>query len=428
MANEDLRVFTQPVSNSRLASSLGALPRQGGQEREKEEKEQVEQVPQPAATTQEKIDQASEEMLRESDLPESEKKKVRRDRQNIDKITNATARAAQAEAQGEEPSIKDKFLGALTFFLPEIVGGATGALIGGSEGLVAGVERGGVLGQQLRDAEIQQRQLGQKDRALDIQEDRAQMLGPGGVAPRALQQSDFIDVETGTPAIFNPNTGQYFTAEGEIIPAERIASGVQERFERSQSLREKGDERQSAKAAELSNTQVSSLANIGKVESGLNRIEKLADRVNTGILAGPTQSAGELAGLSSADFTQLKTETSNLINDYTKALSGAQVSEAEAVRIARVIPSVNDDDDVFKTKLNTFRDIVKANKGELSKAIEQGQPLKQSTINNMINKVDSALGEASREATKRGSVAVRGGMSEEQRKRLEELRAKYKGQ
>ena len=76
----------------------------------------------------------------------------------------------------------------------------------------------------------------------------------------------------------------------------------------------------------------------------------------------------------------MKTETANALASYVKSLSGTQVTEAEAVRLQKIIPGEGDAPSVFETKLRAFERIVRANKRAFKKAILQGQPLKAGTI------------------------------------------------
>ena len=89
-------------------------------------------------------------------------------------------------------------------------------------------------------------------------------------------------------------------------------------------------------------------------------------------------------------YTELKSETSDSLAKYVQSISGAQVSEQEARRLGRIIPSTKDADKTFDAKLKVFERIIKQNKENLEKAIQSGQPLKK------LNGLESAIQEISK--------------------------------
>jgi len=72
---------------------------------------------------------------------------------------NAIIDNKQKEQENKKPNVKNSFMEALTFFLPNIVGLAAGGLIGGAEGAVLGEEKGGQLGTGLREYRLKQEEL-----------------------------------------------------------------------------------------------------------------------------------------------------------------------------------------------------------------------------------------------------------------------------
>ncbi len=84
----------------------------------------------------------------------------------------------------------------------------------------------------------------------------------------------------------------------------------------------------------------------------LAEIAKTKGKVNTGFFATPAQSALERFGLASEEFTQVKADTANVINNIISQLSGANVPESEMARLLNGLPDPGDDDNVFTTKLN----------------------------------------------------------------------------
>jgi len=291
----------------------------------------------------------------------------------------AITRNAQNAADNKKGSVKDAFVESLSFFLPQLLGMGVGALIGGAEGAVEGGEQAGKLSGAFLDYKLKKQEL----------EKSSQMK------QKAMQQSGFVDSKTGVPAIFDPNSGQYVDPSGNVIPSNRIREAVQGRFE--------------AKEAKLSDVQQEQLRAFNDVNASLDRISKLKPKVNTGVAALPYQSGLEKIGMSSKDFTALKTEVKSVSNNYIKAITGAQMSEPEAERLMAVIPQMDDDDNVFNTKLATFREIISGNKQAFAESIRTGQPLKRETIDNILKKVDTVVGNKSgtiRRKTKDGKIAI----------------------
>ena len=156
-------------------------------------------------------------------------------------------------------------------------------------------------------------------------------------------------------------------------------------------------------AAQLSEQQTKSFGDIEAVTRGLERITALKGGVNTGPVASRGQSALELVGQASPEFTELKAETEANVAAYIKAISGAQASDLEVQRLKRVAPTITDDDETFNNKLNAYSKIIEASKKSLAKAIATGQPLKKGTIDDIIDEFSGK--EAGTEETPRQRLA-----------------------
>lgn len=291
-----------------------------------------------------------------------------------------------------KPSVTNSFLEALTFMIPTALGAGVGAVIDGGEGAVAGAEYAGNLQKSFIDYKTKQQEL--RNKQLTIENNLK-------AKPKTIQQSGFIDKNTGEPAIFDPNTGIYKTSSGRVISSKDLKEGVQGRFE--------------AKAAEVSDKQQDAIKAVSETSNAIKRIKELKPKVNTGAFISPYQSSKEVFGLADKEFTELKTEVKSVSNNYIKAITGAQMSEAEAERLMAVIPQIDDDDNVFNTKLETFEKIINANKDALLESIKSGQPLKRETINKMLKSLD-----------KKSPPTNKPLMSDEQRSRLQELKNKYR--
>ena len=92
-------------------------------------------------------------------LPTHVRKNVELESLNVDNVTASAAQSQQDKAQGKQPSVKDQFFEAITFFLPTIVGGVVGGALEGSAGAFQGSKIGMEAGKQYRDYQLaQQRQ------------------------------------------------------------------------------------------------------------------------------------------------------------------------------------------------------------------------------------------------------------------------------
>ena len=98
------------------------------------------------------------------ELNSIEKKHLQEEMSNPEQIVEKISSNQEKKQVGGKPSVKDNFMEALTFFLPNIVGMGIGALISGTEGAVAGEIKGGQLGTSLREYGLKRRELELKER------------------------------------------------------------------------------------------------------------------------------------------------------------------------------------------------------------------------------------------------------------------------
>jgi hypothetical protein len=87
-----------------------------------------------------------------------------------------------------------------------------------------------------------------------------------------------------------------------------------------------------------------------------------------------------LAGLDPDSFAQLKASAAGTVLNATKMLQGARPSDLDLEYVERIVPSENDDDDVFLAKLELLERFMLENNKSLRQAIKTGQPLKKGTI------------------------------------------------
>ena len=316
---------------------------------------------------------------------------------HIEKIVSNPSKLANKITDVNNPDEKksstmDMFVEALTFMLPTAMGAGIGAMIEGGEGAVAGADYAQGLQKSFQSYKDNQEKLKMERERLDSS------LKP---KQKAIQQSGYIDKETGEPAIFDPNSGKYLTSSGREINSANLQEGVQKRFE--------------SKAGELSDKQVETLNSFDDVLSSIDRISELKENVDTGIVSDQVNSLLELVDKAPANYTELKAETNDSLAKYVKSISGAQVSEQEAIRLGRILPTTADNDETFKAKLKVLKTILSKNKNNMLNSIKRGQPLKK------LEGLDEAL----KSIPSSGKEVESGIMSSAQRSRLEELRRKY---
>jgi hypothetical protein len=323
-----------------------------------------------------------------ADMEQDEEKKkkakeVAKSRKQPKKDRNIQ-KAAAPKQEGED------FLGftvdsdtkqALTYFLPQVIGGLAGGLFEGTAGALAGAE----AGQQATEG-FQKYRMGEAQIGSEQARQRQLALGPQSAAPFAQTGRELpgvgmtvIDRRTGIEMVTDPVTGQPRPITQEEV--DRIA-GTQSRFERRQALTEQ-------KAAQLANPQVEALAAMDKVQNQINELKTLSKNVDTGPISGRLQSMAQsvgatsltrLAGLDPDSFAQLKASAAGTVLNATKMLQGARPSDLDLEYVERIVPSENDDDDVFLAKLELLERFMLENNKSLRQAIKTGQPLKKGTI------------------------------------------------
>lgn len=132
-------------------------------------------------------------------------------------------------------------------------------------------------------------------------------------------------------------------------------------------------ERQEKKEAKLSDKQTTELEGISNVLRSLDEVETAKTGVNTGRYASTYQSGKEALPFSEADqdFVKLRQLSGTQLFDYVKAQSGVSYSVKELEQLKNNMPTVEDDDNTFVTKLNTVRDIVQRKQKEKLSAFEK---------------------------------------------------------
>lgn len=99
----------------------------------------------------------------------------------------------------------------------------------------------------------------------------------------------------------------------------------------------------------------------------------LQQGVQTGPIAGRVLQGAKLAGSANPQQLQLEQVLGKLRADFMKAISGAAVSENEVKRLSSFLPSINDQESVIQSKLNTLMQEVSRNKSNFLSTLGASQ-------------------------------------------------------
>ena len=290
------------------------------------------------------------------DLPPSHvQREIKQENSTERSAANVPQKIAKEKASGV-PSVSSQFKEALAFFAPTVIGALGGALIEGTSGAVAGAEAGTSLGEAFRKQKLEE----------------AKLAKSGITTPYQAKSLELRERQLGL----------------EERAEKRRGKGLDLNFAKFGFDKEK--------AAQLSEKQVGKLQDIVAVEKSIERIDELREEVNTGPLAGRVQNLASWADLSPESFNRMKARTASTLSNYVKSISGAQVTEAEALRLQAVIPDITDAPKVFEDKLKEFKKIVKENKEAFAEAIRTGQPLRAGQIKGLLKAESKFMKQPSR--------------------------------
>ena len=166
-------------------------------------------------------------------------------------------------------------------------------------------------------------------------------------------------------------------------------------------------EEQRKKEAKLSDKQTTELEGLSNVLRSLGEVKEVKQGVNTGRYASAIQSGKDLLPFAepNQNFVKLKQMSGTQLFDYVKAQSGVSYSAKELAQLKDNMPTSEDDDKTFITKLGVVDDMVKRKQEEKLKAFSaQGknvEPFKDSnvspkskkTVNQNGNLFDAETGE-----------------------------------
>ena len=153
-----------------------------------------------------------------TDLNKHEKQAINKDMQTPEKVVATIDRNMQTRSIGKEVGVKDSFMEALTFFLPQIGGGLVGAAFAGTEGAIAGAEEGGKAGAAFRDFKLKKAEFNQTERQIQAKANKAER-GQVDITP------DFVD-KNGQPVFSKVIDGQpkFIDQDGNIVDAKTLTS------------------------------------------------------------------------------------------------------------------------------------------------------------------------------------------------------------
>lgn len=126
------------------------------------------------------------------------------------------------------------------------------------------------------------------------------------------------------------------------------------------------------KEGKLSDKQTKEVEGLDNVLSSLNEVEVAKQGVNTGRYASAFQSGKDIIpGVESdQNFVALRQMSGTQLFDYVKEQSGVSYSVKELQELKNNMPSVEDDDNTFKTKLTTVRKIIERKRQNKLNALE----------------------------------------------------------
>ena len=320
---------------------------------------------------------------------------------NMDNIESSAAKSEQAQLEGKQVGIDDKFMSALGFFLPAVIGGLVGQQTGeGGMGVRLGLQASGAY-HKAKNAH-EELQLKKK-----LAEEKANTKSKGKIDITP----DFVIKGTREP-VGSREDGkggwEFINASGDIVDpksVEGLRSGDQKlkearltsQFDTRHKFNKLKFDLEVRKAGQVSGKQQATTAGLIGVSKDIEEISRLKKSTVTGPVMGRMQSIAGVFGLGTSNFQELKSRTSSVLANYVKSISGAQSSDKEAVRLQSIIPSVNDSDLIFNAKLKQLKKIQGANIEGFSLSMSTGQSLKAGTVKQILEVMDKIEEEKNKE-------------------------------
>lgn len=178
-------------------------------------------------------------------------------------------------------------------------------------------------------------------------------LGKAGPSYR-LSRSEYANVqgftEDGNPVEYDSTARKWFVG-GKETPANQIGRLL------------------TKTRPQMSNEQINDVTNLLNAQNQLKEVEQLFDAKATGPIQDKLTSFSQFTGINFPDLQgmsamtddkiKLRTVLGSAINDYIKAVTGAQMSEPEARRIMRALPKAGSADEAFQPALQEILKITK---------------------------------------------------------------------
>jgi hypothetical protein len=345
-------------------------------------------------------------------LPVHEADKVSKEMSDPAKIVDSLERSEDKKQKGEEPSTKDSFMEAISFFLPTAIGAVGGALLGGTDAAIAGATEAERLSGAFRQHQLKKEELG-------IKKQKIQRAGAG-----KAQQSSFVDKQ-GNPITFDPATNEFKTLSGRKAQqgdfVDPVSARQAERMilaEKNFTLKEVKQKHGIDKDKQLSEKQLTKFSEFDNSDSQLSEMESFIGKVTTGPLSGRVQSGLIGLGKDAPEVVQLRTMSEAFVATFAKATQGGVLSESDITYAKKIVPTINDTPSTFKAKVAAMKRMVKLQRDTYANSIKRGQPLKTETVRRQFAAIrkdtDKILGKSKPKSL----------LSPEKQKRKEELLAK----
>jgi hypothetical protein len=148
------------------------------------------------------------------------KEKVYKNAQDMDKVMGGGAKAEQASLEGKAPDVEDKFMQAIGFFMPAVIGGLVGGSMEGGEGAAAGVRLGLTASGEYNKAK-------NAYELNEIKKKEAEAKAAQGKKSKIDITPDFYNVDNDQP-VFSRETedggAEFFDATGNVIDPSKVKS------------------------------------------------------------------------------------------------------------------------------------------------------------------------------------------------------------
>ena len=218
------------------------------------------------------------------------------------------------------------------------------------------------------------RQLKARDASLAMQDKVAMGLLKDSSKPEDLGTSTFNNVqikqgqgEYSGAMVNRDKKGNYIIHKGKKIYEKDAKDPSLQKAFRNIS-RPDAEDRRTIQKTSLANDEkrFNALSNKEKdeIQAGKHIMEDIAkmrilkDSVDTGQGRSWLESGKQFFEQGNQDYATLQQKSEKLLADFTKLISGAQVAEAEKVRLLKVVPNTAMGDERFVSALDTFEDTV----------------------------------------------------------------------